>query len=83
MCYDRTRGDAPQPLASNEQVGTSPGNLRGPATLEETHEKSVHNHYMLAERDGRAARFFRDNPAFDEFIRLIREGVVQIWRVVS
>jgi hypothetical protein len=24
-----------------------------------------------------AAEFFRDNPAFDEFVRLVRAGVIQ------
>jgi len=47
-------------------------------TLREEAERSVGFHRELADKADRAAAFFRENPAFDEFIRLIRSGAIQI-----
>jgi hypothetical protein len=47
-------------------------------TLREESEESVVYHQREAERRNRAAAFFRENPAFDEFLQLIRAGTIQI-----
>lgn len=49
-----------------------------PPTLREQAEKSVGYHRDQADKHDRAVAFFRDNPAFDEFIQLIRSGAIQI-----
>jgi hypothetical protein len=41
-------------------------------------EQQVGYHRERADKADRAAAFFRENPAFDEFIQLIRAGVIQI-----
>ena len=33
---------------------------------------------ILADRAARSAAFFREHPEFDEFIQLIRSGVISI-----
>lgn len=79
MCYDCDKGQTP--ATQPGMVGNSapaPNPYPPQHYLADLHDKSVHHHYEEAEKNGRAARFFRDNPAFDEFIRLVREGVVQI-----
>jgi hypothetical protein len=40
-------------------------------------EKQVGYHREQADRNDRAAAFFRENPAFDEFIQLVRQGIIQ------
>ena len=52
-------------------------NYRGPLQRELA-EKSVGYHRAEADKADRAAAFFREHPEFDEFIGLIRAGVVQI-----
>lgn len=46
-------------------------------SLREQAEKQVGYHREQADRQDRAAAFFRENPAFDEFVQLIRRGVIQ------
>jgi hypothetical protein len=46
-------------------------------TLREESEKRVGYHREQADKHDRGAAFFRENPAFDEFIRLIRAGAIQ------
>jgi len=53
------------------------GEYRRPSLREEA-EKSVGYHRLEAEKQDRAAAFFRENPSFDEFIQLIRAGAIQI-----
>ncbi len=54
------------------------GNLAGrPYTMQEQAEKNASSHYELAQKQSQAAAFFRDNPIFDEFIRLVRSGAIQ------
>jgi len=48
-----------------------------PSPAEEA-EKRTHYHYEEAEKASRGAAFLRDNPAFSEFINLIRRGCIQI-----
>ena len=47
-------------------------------SLREEAEKQVGYHRTQAEKQDQAAAFFRENPAFDLFIRLIRSGAIQI-----
>lgn len=42
-------------------------------------EKKVGFHRQEAERADQAAAFFRENPAFDQFICLIKSGVISIY----
>ena len=48
-----------------------------PQTLREEAEVRLRNHREHARNASLAAKFFRDNPAFDEFVRLVRAGVIQ------
>ena len=40
-------------------------------------EQQVGYHRTQADKWDRAAVFFRENPSFDEFIQLVRSGVIQ------
>jgi hypothetical protein len=46
-------------------------------SMREQAEKAVGHHREQADKFDRAAAFFRDNPAFDEFIQLVRSGAIQ------
>jgi hypothetical protein len=48
-----------------------------PPSMREQAEKSVGYHRSEAEKHDRALAFFRENPAFDEFIQLVRSGAIQ------
>ena len=48
-----------------------------PSTLREEAEKKIGYHREQADRHDRAVAFLRENPAFDEFVRLVRDGVIQ------
>lgn len=48
-----------------------------PPTLREEAEKRVGHHRDQAEKADQAVAFLRENPAFDEFVRLVRAGVIQ------
>jgi len=59
---------------------TTQGNLAGeyrPSPTEQA-EKNAAYHADQAFKAQSAAAFFRQNPAFDEFIRHIRAGVIQL-----
>jgi len=47
-------------------------------TMREQHEGQVGFHNQELNRHDRAAAFFRAHPEFDEFILLIRDGVIQL-----
>jgi hypothetical protein len=47
-------------------------------SLREEAEKSVGYHREQADKQDRAAAFFREHPEFDEFIQLIRSGTIGI-----
>lgn len=49
-----------------------------PPTLRGEAEARVGHHRQEAEKADKAAAFFRENPAFDEFVRLVRQGAIQI-----
>ena len=53
------------------------GSTRRPSLREEA-EKSIASCYEQAARAERSAAFFREHPEFDEFIQLIRSGVIGI-----
>lgn len=48
-----------------------------PPTLRREAEERVGHHRKQAEKADQAAAFFRENPAFDMFVRLVRAGVIQ------
>jgi hypothetical protein len=48
-----------------------------PSTLREEAENKIGYHREQADRHDRAVAFLRENPAFDEFVRLVRDGVIQ------
>jgi hypothetical protein len=48
-----------------------------PPTLREEAEKQVGYHRSEAYKAHQAVAFLRDNRAFDEFVRLVRAGVIQ------
>lgn len=47
-------------------------------SLREEAEKQVGYHREQADKQDRAVAFFREHPEFDEFIQLIRSGVIGI-----
>jgi hypothetical protein len=49
-----------------------------PPSLRREAEDRVGFHRQQAEKADQAAAFFRENPAFDMFVRLVRQGVIQI-----
>lgn len=57
------------------------GDTCGPAepnpSMRSKAEQKVGYHRAQAEKHDRAAAFFRENPAFDEFIQLVRSGAIQ------
>lgn len=76
-------------LAAQEQIGkatSAPKNydgdtcgvMAGPRpSMSSEAEKKVGYHREQADKHDRAAAFFRENPAFDEFIQLVRSGAIQ------
>jgi hypothetical protein len=46
-------------------------------TLKEEAEKLFMEHRQSADKAERAIVFLSENPAFDEFVRLVRAGVIQ------
>lgn len=66
--------------ASNQTIGMGPAVANGPrrvSLVEESENQSAY-HQEQAFRLARGAQFFRDNPAFAEFIELIRQGSISI-----
>ena len=62
-----------QPISNMpDQCGVYDPSLRAEA------EQRVSLHRAEAEKHDQAAAFFRENPAFDQFVRLIRSGAIQI-----
>lgn len=46
-------------------------------TVTDEKEKSYYMYQEQAQKAAQALTFFRKNPAFDEFIRLVRSGAIQ------
>jgi hypothetical protein len=80
---DRNIGcETPSTAPSNCCYGDNNLNQASTSTRRTTNreeaEKQVGYHRDQAERAVEAAAFFRENPAFDEFIQLVRIGAIQI-----
>ena len=69
---DPRNGEAPTEPGPQEKCGVYDPSLRAEA------EKRFSYHAEEAAKQDKAAAFFRENPAFDQFIRLIRSGAIQI-----
>ena len=69
-----------QPMQA--QAGQAVSGLHGcdarRSSLREESEKQSAHHYEQAAKAERSAAFFREHPEFDEFIQLIRAGVIGI-----
>lgn len=65
-------------LQQQTTQGATPGGTCGePFTpLRDEYGKRYHYHAEQARKAEQAAGFFRDNPAFDDFVRLVRSGVI-------
>ena len=75
---------AQERMAQQAQCGQAIGRdtqgfagTRRPSLREEAEER-VGYHRIQADKQDRAAAFFREHPEFDEFIQLIRSGVIGI-----
>lgn len=66
---------AQQPMAQSVGIGIQ-GCYR-PSPAEEA-EKQAADHFERGSKAQRAAEFLRKHPEFDEFIQLIRQGVIGI-----
>lgn len=75
--YDSGLSGCQTPQTANQAMGIPVEPYRRPSLREEA-EKNVGYHRDQADKHDRAVAFFRDNPAFDEFIQLIRSGAIQI-----
>jgi hypothetical protein len=87
MCdYDNAKMASPGIMGLRSDIPAEQGYAVGcqetkayrPPTLADEQEKSASHHFEQASKAQQAAAFLRLNPAFDEFIRLIRKGVIQI-----
>jgi hypothetical protein len=73
----------PQPPKALNDVKTCGKAVAGgggyyqPPTLRDQAEKQIGYHREQADKYDRAAAFFRDNPALDEFVQLVRSGAIQ------
>ena len=54
------------------------GKTVNPYSLQEEASRRAQNHYEQASKAQSAAVFFANNPAFEDFIRLVRSGAIQI-----
>ena len=54
-----------------------------PVTLRDEAEKSAAYHSEQANEQFRVVKFLRDNPASDEFVRLVRSGVIQLLALIA
>lgn len=58
------------------QAGIASGN-KGPSVARE-HENAINFHKDQLHKNFQASSFFRENPAFAEFVDLIRRGIIQV-----
>lgn len=58
--------------------GSTTANVFSRRSLREEAEQQASQHLEQADKKARAATFFREHPEFDEFIQLIRNGVIGI-----
>lgn len=79
--YPSGLGTYPHPISG----GLSPAkdcceaSFRPTPTVREQHEKSIGYLSDQINKHDRARAFFANNPAFDEFIQLVRDGAISIW----
>lgn len=64
-----------QPAMSPQAVGDSCGRL---STISERAEKMFYFHTGEADKARHAVEFFQKNPAFMEFLELVRSGAINI-----
>jgi hypothetical protein len=69
---------AQQPDQCCQVSGSTTANVFSRRSLREEAERQVSQHLEQADKKARAATFFREHPEFDEFIQLIRGGVIGI-----
>jgi hypothetical protein len=60
------------------QCGQAMQGLGRRVSLREEAEHQVGYHRVQADKQDRAVAFFREHPEFDEFVQLIRDGVIGI-----
>ena len=58
-------------------AGPALGKSANPYSLQDEASKRAHHHYEQAGKAQAAALFFAQNPAFEEFIRLVRSRSIQ------
>ena len=79
--YEKAQAAQTQPQCAEETrsyIGQAQAVGRARLSLREEAEKQVGEHRAQADRADRAAAFFREHPEFDEFIQLIRAGVIGV-----
>jgi len=78
MKYEQAQAQCTSGQAlGRDTVGIGSAGLRCSSLLEEA-ERQVGFHREQADKRDRAAAFFREHPEFDEFVQLIRSGVIGI-----
>jgi hypothetical protein len=76
-CGDAGKIPAPSSFGYDyTQANVAQGTTRT-FTLKEEAEKRFMDHRQSADKAERAIVFLSENPAFDEFVRLVRAGVIQ------
>jgi hypothetical protein len=78
--YNNTLGqtlDCSKDTASPDVQVASGGFYHRPSALEEMEKQAAHNAEQF-QLKSRGIEFLRDNPAFNEFITLIRTGAISI-----
>jgi hypothetical protein len=74
--YGETTSPATYPTA--QAVGAARGIGSPVTTLREQAEKNAYYHREEAQKHSSAAAFLSEYPQFDEFIRLVRSGAIQL-----
>jgi len=62
----------------NLGIGMNGGAVIGRALPVHEAEKNAHYHRAEAQKHDRVAAFLRENPAFGEFIQLLRDGAIRL-----
>ena len=65
------------PIGTQAQADHGDRGATFKASMRATAEQKVGYHRSEADKADRAAAFFRENPAFDDFIQLVRSGAIQ------
>ena len=75
--YAQARVGTQATPAQPPYYGDTCGVAEARPSLRSQAEQQVGYHRQEADKHDRAAAFFRENPAFDEFIQLVRSGAIQ------